>query len=224
MLIRKRRRLVLLGGLLALSPLVALAGAADILPARTIESGHPGDAPVANAAFAPADGAMPAPAFSGVLKIHATQMQTLPVLLNPVIQGRDTRTFPGIRLEFFTAGDVLVPVERGQMVRETSGGSTPSYWRIIPQLGKVWHEAADGEWSRAAFPIMMVNDTENHAHQGLATFLYRAGQVSGLDFQFIQQTGPYLIKQYFVGWGFAPTELSAGDASKLEGAPHAGAG
>jgi CubicO group peptidase (beta-lactamase class C family) len=143
-------------------------------------------------------------------------MQTLPVLDHPVIQGRDTRTFPGTQLEFFTIDDVLVPVERGQMVRETAAGPTPSYWRVIPQFGKVWREKGDGEWSRAAFPIMLVNDTENHAHQGLATFLYRPGQVSGLEIQFIQQTGPYLIKQYFVAWGFAPVELAAGDVAKLE--------
>jgi len=63
---------------------------------------------------------------------------------------------------------------------------------------------------------MLANDTENHAHQGLATFLYRPGQVTGLTIQFIQQTGPYLIKQYFVAWGFAPAEFAAGDATKLE--------
>ena len=37
---------------------------------------------------------------------------------------------------------------------------------------------ADGDWSRAAFPLMLVNDTENHAHQGLATFLYQDGKIS----------------------------------------------
>ena len=61
---------------------------------------------------------------------------------------------------------------------------------MIPQFGRVWREKADGDWSRAAFPIMLVNDTENHAHQGLATFLYRPGKVTGLQMQFIQQTGP----------------------------------
>ena len=72
----------------------------------------------------------------------------------------------------------------------------------------MWREKGDGDWARAAFPVMLVNDTENHAHQGLATFLYRPGQVSGLMVQFIQQTGPYLIKQYFVAWGFAPADFS----------------
>ena len=32
--------------------------------------------------------------------------------------------------------------------------------------------------------------------------------------QFIQQTGPYLIKQYFVAWGFAPAEFAAGDSAR----------
>ena len=205
-----------LGLLIASGPHGARAASAEILPVRVFEAAHPLDAPVANSAFAPDAGALPAPAFAGVLKIRAAPMQTLPVLTQPLIQGRDTRVFPGAQLEFFTVGDVLVPVQRGQMVRESGGGATPSYWRIIPQFGRVWREKGDGDWARAAFPVMLVNDTENHAHQGLATFLYRPGQVSGLMVQFIQQTGPYLIKQYFVAWGYAPADFSPGDAAALE--------
>src|SRR5438876_6672863 len=203
-------------GLPLLTPLPARADVDELLPVKVLEAGRTLEAPVANAAFAPDEGALPAPPFSGVLMVRAAQMHTLPVLKQPLLQGRDVRIFPGVHLEFFTVGDVLVPVQRGEMVRETGGGPTPSYWRIIPQFGKVWREKADGDWSRAAFPVMLVNDTENHAHQGLATFLYRPGQVTGLTIQFIQQTGPYLIKQYFVAWGFAPAEFAAGDATKLE--------
>jgi len=193
----------------------ASASGAQPLPVQAFETGRALDAPVANAAFAPGEGASSAPEFAGVLKIKATPMQTLPALTQPIIQGRDTRIFPGIELEFFTLGDILVPVERGEMVRESAAGATPSYWRIIPQLGRVWREPQDGDWSRAAFPVMLVNDTENHAHQGLATFLYRPGEVSRVMLQFIQQTGPYLIKQYFVAWGFAPAQYAPGDAAKL---------
>jgi CubicO group peptidase (beta-lactamase class C family) len=197
-------------------PGAARADSAVLLSAQTFQSAQALDAPVANAAFAPDDAALPAPAFTGVLKVHAAAMQTLPVLTNPLIQGRDVRMFPGLQLEFFTVGDLLVPVQRGEMVRESAAGSAPSYWRVIPQFGKVWREKGDGEWSRAAFPIMLVNDTENHAHQGLATFLYRAGQTTGLRFQFVQQTGPYLIKQYFVAWGFAQADFAAGNPQDLE--------
>jgi len=198
------------------NPGVARADSTELLSVQTFQSARALDAPVANAAFAPREGALPAPAFAGVLKVRASAMQTLPVLAQPLIQGRDARQFPGVQLEFFTVGDVLVPVERGAMVRETAAGPGPSYWRVIPQFGKVWREPGDGDWSRAAFPIMLVNDTENHAHQGLATFLYRPGQTTGLVFQFVQQTGPYLIKQYFVAWGYAPAEFAAGNPQKLE--------
>jgi CubicO group peptidase (beta-lactamase class C family) len=202
--------------LLALSPVAVRAGAAELLPVQAFQAARALVAPVANSVFVPSAGALPAPAFAGVLKLKPTRMQTLPVLRQPLIQGRDARIFPGVELEFFTAGDVLVPVQRGEMVRETGAGSTSSYWRVIPQFGKVWREQGDGDWSRAAFPIMLVNDTENQAHQGLATFLYRERQVTGLQIQFVQQSGPYLIKQYFVAWGFVPAELLAADLGHAE--------
>ncbi len=201
---------------LAVSSAPARADGAEALSVQAFESARSLGAPVANAAFSPGAGALPAPAFAGVIKLRPAPMQTQPVLQQPLIGGRDTRIFPGLQLEFFTLGDTLVPVQRGEMVRETGGGATASYWRVIPQFGKVWREKGDGGWSRAAFPVMLVNDTENHAHQGLATFLYRPGQVTGLMIQFVQQTGPYLIKQYFVAWGFVPAEYAPGDASKLD--------
>jgi CubicO group peptidase (beta-lactamase class C family) len=201
---------------LLLCPVFTRAGSSAPLPVQAFQSARAPDAPVANEAFAPGKAALPAPEFAGVLKLHAAAMQTAPVLAQPLILGRDARLFPGVQLEFFTVGQVLVPVQRGEMVRETSAGATPSYWRVIPQFGKVWREKGDGEWSRAAFPIMLVNDTENHAHQGLATFLYRPGKVTGLQLQFVQQTGPYMIKQYFVAWGFAPADLGPADSTALE--------
>ena len=142
-------------------------------------------------------------------------MRSLPELLRPRPDGRDALLFPAIRLEVFTVGGLLVPVERGEMVREQASAAAASYWRVIPQFGRVWHEQADGAWSRAALPLMLVNDTENHAHQGLATFLYRHGEVSHLQFQFVQQTAPYLLKQHFVMWGSASMHATPGDATKL---------
>jgi CubicO group peptidase (beta-lactamase class C family) len=192
------------------------AATAQILPVQAFEARRTLSQPVQNAAFVPGKGALPAGAFTGTLELTATQLPIQPALEQPLIMGRDARTFPGLRLGFFTIGDLLVPVEHGEMVRETSGRSTPSYWRVIPQFGRVWREQADGEWSRAAFPIMLVNDTENHAHQGLATFLYRKGRVSGLMVQFVQQTAPYLTMHPFVMWGYVPAVLSSNEIDRLE--------
>ena len=190
--------------------------ASGALPVAAILADRVPAAPVTNAAFAPGADAEAAPAFSGVLRIQQSPMLTKPALEQPVIGGRDARLLPGAMLEFFTAGGVLVPVQRGEMVRETAVVKVPSYWRIIPQFGRVWREKGDGVWARAAFPLMLVNDTENHAHQGLATFLYKDGAVSALRFQFVQQTAPYLLRPHFVGWGAASVELTRGDSGQLE--------
>ena len=208
---------VLIAAAIAAIPTVGLAGPASaLLPAEAMLGGRLADSPVANAAFAPGADAGPAPAFAGVLGISQGTILTLPALQQPIVGGRDARLFPGVTLEFFTAGEILVPVQRGEMVREDAAAKLPSYWRVIPQFGRVWHESGDGEWSRAAFPVMLVNDTENHAHQGLATFLYRDGAVSALRFQFVQQTAPYLVKPHFVGWGTAAVSLAGGDTGRLE--------
>ena len=188
----------------------------QLLPAEALISGRELAAPVANAAFFPADTATAAPEFSATLTIRASSLQTKPIAAHPVIDGRDARIFPGVTLQFFTLGNVLVARERGEMLRETAPGATPSYWRVIAQFGKVWHEAADGDWSRAAFPLMLVNDTENHAYQGLATFLYRGKDVTSLQMQFVQQTAPYLLHQHFVMWGSAAAVASAANAPVLE--------
>jgi CubicO group peptidase (beta-lactamase class C family) len=201
--------------LLALRLAPAQAAAAAILPLRTFQSGRTLDAPVANSAYIPAADSSAAPAFTGTLTLSPAQLRMQPPLEQPLILGRDARVFPGVQLGFFTLGDILVPVERGEMVRESTPGTTPSYWRVIPQFGRVWHERADGEWSRAAFPIMLVNDTENHAHQGLATFLYRPGEVTGLMVQFVQQTAPYLTMHLLVAWGHVPARLTALDPEQL---------
>jgi hypothetical protein len=190
--------------------------AADVLPERVMFGSDTGAAPVDNAAFAQAKDALPAPPFAGILRLDATTMRTLPALAKSVLDGRDARQFPGVSLGFVTQGDVLVPLKRGEMVRETAPGAVPSYWRVIPQYGRVWREQRDGDWSRAAFPLMLVNDTENHAHQGLATFLYRDGRISALRVQFVQQTAPYLLSPHSVLWGSIPATASSIDAARIE--------
>ena len=205
--------------------------ASDSLPLDLVRTGRPTPAPVPNAAFSPGPDATAALPFSGTLRIAQSAMQTKPVLPIPLVDGRDARLFPAVALSFFTIGDVLVPVERGRMVKETlpattgrvgttgksvAAGTAPSYWRVIPQFGRVWRETADGDWSRAAFPIMLVNDTENHAHQGLATFLYKTGATTDLRFQFVQHTGPYSLKAHFVAWGSARATLAARSPGDLD--------
>ena len=168
----------------------------------------PMKSPLPNAAFHPQPGAGSAPELCGTLRIAPVRLQTLPELAHPRIDGRDARIFPGMTLGFVTLGNVLVPLQRGRMIAERAPGKTPSYWCVIAQFGRVWRAGTDGGWSRAAFPLMLVNDLENHAHQGLAMFRYRQSRVSGLELQFVQQTSPYRLHQHFIAWGAAEAQWS----------------
>lgn len=174
--------------------------------------------PAPNDSFRPPAGARAAPEFSGLVHIAQSPIETRPRLERPRIQGRDARLFPRVSLGFVTSGDVLVPLQRGQIVSERPSRETASYWSVIPQFGRIWRDPGEeGPWSRAAFPLMLVADAENHAHQGMATFRYDGREVSELEFQLVQQTAPYLLHQHFIGWGrartryvpLAPAEIAA---------------
>lgn len=164
--------------------------------------------PIDNAAFYPSSDATSAAPFNGTVRIAQTALCTLPELTSPIVLGRDARLFPGIELALFTVDDVLVPVQRGTLVHESQPRASPSYWSVIPQCGRIWREPADRDgWSRGAFALMLVNDTENHAHHGLALFRFRDGVVSTLQLQFVQQSAPYLIRPHFVAWGEAALDF-----------------
>ncbi|MBM4238078.1 MAG: hypothetical protein FJ154_00935 [Gammaproteobacteria bacterium] len=181
--------------------------------AATASGATPGPTLVDNSAFLPSVRAQAALPFAGSVRIAQSVMQSEPALKTPLIEGRDAGLFPALTLDLFSDGDVLVPVQRGTMMRERIA---VSYWRLIPQFGRVWREPGDGAWSRAALPLMLVNDTENHAHQGVAMFRYRGNRVSDLQFQFTQQTAPYLLHQHNIFWGSAALELTATTLKDIE--------
>ncbi len=93
-------------------------------------------------------------------------MTTEPAVFSPrPILGRDPKLFPGVAISFFTDKGDLVPFTQ-DVIRYGSGNQGRSYWDIIVQPGRVWSEADDGEWSRAAFPFALVNSIEGETHNG----------------------------------------------------------
>jgi CubicO group peptidase (beta-lactamase class C family) len=175
-----------------------------------------------NCDFHPPPTASAAPPFQGSLRIDQTAMQFAPALAVSNVGGRSTHVFPQSRLDFFTLDDVLVPVQWGQMVGEDPTVHASSYWSLIPQFGRVWRDRCDDSgWSRAAFPLMLVNDLENQAHQGLASFRYKDAAVSDFRFQFVQQTSAYLLKQHFLAWGSAHVEYGRLSTMDLQAAREA---
>lgn len=197
---------------LLLASLIAAAGpparAAAHLGAQQLILGQAEAGLTDNAAFVPPADAAPAhEAFAGVLELDETPMITEPKLLQqPHVLGREVARFPGVRLGFFTVDGDLVP-QTQDVIRSGSVGRGTSYWDIIVQPGRVWSEPADQGWSRAAFPFALVHSLENDTHNGLATFLYRHGEVSKVRFQIVQQTAPYYVPDYFVAWGTLAARL-----------------
>ena len=104
-------------------------------------------------------------------------------------------------------GRDLVPVTQ-DLIRAGSQPGTRSYWDLIVQAGRVWSEPGDGGWSRASFPFSLVHTLEGETHNGLATFLYRDGQVSALRFQIVQQTTPAHVETYFTAVGTVPAQFA----------------
>jgi CubicO group peptidase (beta-lactamase class C family) len=183
---------------------------------------EPGSILLDNATFRPGPGAAAAPPFQGSLQIRQTPMHFAPELVISHVGGRDARLFPESGLDFHTVEDVLVPAQWGHIVGENRSVLSSSYWSLIPQFGRVWRDPADESgWNHAAFPLMLVNGLENHAHQGLASFRYKGGAVSEFRFQFVQQTAPYLLKQPFLAWGCAHVEVTQLPAMNLDAAREA---
>jgi hypothetical protein len=111
--------------------------------------------------------------------------------------------FPGFSTEFFTSGGWLVPSNRGILERL----DTRSNWRVILSPGRTWSEKVDEGWSRASFPFALVSDTTNEAHNGLATFVFRDGEISDVQFQVVQETASWNRNDF---WGRVPATYAPG--------------
>ena len=165
-------------------------------------------APILNEHFMPAENAAEAlHEFSGALKIPELAMQTEPSPIEPeIVNGRTTRLFPGVTIEFFSDQGYLVPVGRDLIEPDNSS----NVWMIQFEPGRVWSEPGDQGFSRASFPFMLTGDVEGDAYNGIATFIYDRDSVSQLRYQVVQQSTPYFIQDFFVAWGHVPVRYSPG--------------
>ncbi len=193
------------------SALSSHIGAADFFsasaPARIID----------NDAFTPDPHAAPAhEQFLGTLRLTESTMITEPAVLSVELPlGRDPRLFPGVSISFFTDRGDLVPFTQ-DVIRCASAARGKSFWDIIVQPGRVWSEAGDHGWSRAAFPFALVNSIEGETHNGLAMFLYKGMKVSNVRFQIVQQTAPYYIKDQFLATAFIPATVETVSDNHLD--------
>ncbi len=90
--------------------------------------------------------------------------------------------FPGFTSEVLVSDGRIVPRNRGILL--ASGASA---WKIVLGAGHAWSEVEDDGWSRASFPFTLVGSPWSSTRNGVATFLYRDGDVSDLYVQIAQE-------------------------------------
>lgn len=164
---------------------------------------------VQNSAFLSPDNAQPAhEPFAGTISLSETVMTTEPAKLkSDNVLGKNPAIFPAASLSFVTHGGDLVPATQ-DILRYGSTPNGKSYWDIIVQPGKVWSEPGDDGWSRASFPFSLMHSIEGETHNGVATFLYKDGKVSDLQFQVLTLTAPFYVEDYFTAVGKADAKLT----------------
>ncbi len=197
----------------------ALSGGAQArttLDYATLMTGTYG-APVDFAAFA-ADGhsAAPTNSFSGTLTLRFAGMlphHTLiadPAYVEPA--GLATAlTWPAdFSYPFVQAGDALVPTRRGAIA------GTHGWWEVILEPGRVWNEAGDRGYTRAAIPFSLQEKNANCTHNGVLMFLFRSdGAVSKTAMQITSETCQYLQVDLWalLETEYRPAAVAGGEAA-----------
>ncbi|MEE9229297.1 MAG: serine hydrolase domain-containing protein [Acidobacteriota bacterium] len=173
--------------------------------------------PLPNVVFMPAaDAGRARHAFEGALILSSAEMRTSPEKFTArTVLGRDTKLFPGVSLSFFTYEDHLVPVNRN-LIRVGSLEPGGTFWDILVSPGQIWSEPDDEGWSRASFPFALANALEGESHNGVATFLFRDNEVSGVRYQIVTQTTPYYVADFFAAWGQLEARFEATPIENLE--------
>jgi len=198
---------------------VLAQGRSEILASELTGDGQPSTLAQNSAFIPPKDSQAAHEPFIGTISLSETVMKTEPPKLkSDNILGKNPAIFPGAVLSFVTVGDDLVPATQ-DILRHGSTPNGKSYWDIIVQPGKIWSEAGDDGWSRASFPFALMHSIEGETHNGVATFLYKGGQISGVRFQVLSQTAPFYVEDYFTAVGRAAASLATdrlGNEAKIK--------
>jgi len=117
---------------------------------------------------------------------------------------------PDFSFSLVQHGEALLPVLRGPQRMQHP------YWEYIVEPGRVWQEAADGDWSRASLPFSLKEKNQNCLHNGVLTFLFKDdGSISRVVYQVGSETCQYLHVNL---WGVTTAQYSQqipGDADKV---------
>ena len=116
---------------------------------------------------------LPIEPFNEALHVLTLSIDISETLMNCNLQGvevngRAIDVFPVVEFRLTSRAGDLIPLDC-DLLKNSVGRS---YWDVTLSPGKVWSEADDGGWSRAALPFQLTNIFENDSHHGIATFSF----------------------------------------------------
>jgi len=137
----------------------------------------------------PATAAPAADTFEGTLTLTPVAAGYFSVyydLLNQTNNGRNItpfNTLPAFSFQFVQNGSYLIPVTQGLAI---TGNAS---WNYIIGPGRVWTETTDNGYTRAAFPLTLVQRNQNCVHNGSVTFLFNKNASPNISHAAYQFTG-----------------------------------
>jgi hypothetical protein len=197
----RHSRALLAAAALLIAPVVHGESRSALSAAALTDAQDPG--PWSMAAFSPPSDSAQAPSrniFEGRLQlVRELAQQDFSVLLDrygdAAANAGAATHLPEFDFEFVQSGDALIPARRGALA------SAHPAWEFILEPGRVWDEAGDGEYSRAALPFTLEERNANCMHNGVLTFLFRSdGSISNVAFEIAHETCAYFR---FNWWGYS---------------------
>jgi CubicO group peptidase (beta-lactamase class C family) len=122
--------------------------------------------------------------FSGTISFDDTEM------IYPIERAYypGENIFPGIILDFISNEEELIPIQKEILVNSLQSEDS---WNVIIGTGKVWHEAEDGDWCRASFPLTLTDSYIGQVRNCIVTFVYKEDTISNVYMQCSQETADY---------------------------------
>ncbi len=93
--------------------------------------------------------------------------------------------FPALTIDFISNDEALIPIQPEILLNTLQGEDS---WNVLVGTGKIWHEAEDGAWCRASFPLTLTDSYIGQARNCVATFVYKDDSVSKVYLQCSQET------------------------------------
>ena len=96
--------------------------------------------------------------------------------------------FPGFTVDLIAHEGALIPIQKEPIFTQDY---SKSFWDVIVGAGAVWQEETDGAWSRASFPLSLIDRYMGQVRNCVATFIYQPDTISNVYVQCSQETADF---------------------------------